>query len=142
VAGILRDAGHDVALARDQALAGAEDDRLLSAASAEGLARGFVQHVLTHRRGDHALAPPPSSRRRVATLRNALHCQTPVFPGFPFTTAGVLLARWWFVELGAGLLALCVSFWKPPLAPPAFSSTVLLLAISGIVAWTRDVRRA
>ena len=56
--------------------------------------------------------------------------------------AGVLLARWWFVGLGAGLLALCVSFWKPPLAPPAFSSTVLLLAISGIVAWTRDVRRA
>jgi hypothetical protein len=56
--------------------------------------------------------------------------------------AGVLLARWWFVGLGAGLLALCVSFWKPPLAPPAFSSTLLLSAISGIVAWTHDVRRA
>jgi hypothetical protein len=56
--------------------------------------------------------------------------------------AGVLLARWWFVGLGAGLVALSVSFWKPPLAPLAFSSTVLLLAISGIVAWARDVRSA
>lgn len=37
-AAVLRTAGHDVALARDQKLAGALDDRLLAVASAEGRA--------------------------------------------------------------------------------------------------------
>jgi predicted nuclease of predicted toxin-antitoxin system len=35
VATLLREAGHDVALARDEGLVGADDDRLLQVASAE-----------------------------------------------------------------------------------------------------------
>jgi hypothetical protein len=52
VASILRDAGHDVALARDQQLAGAGDDRVLSVAVGEGrvlvsLDRDFT-NILRH----------------------------------------------------------------------------------------------
>ena len=38
VASVLRAAGHDVALARDEALAGANDERIFAHASAEGRA--------------------------------------------------------------------------------------------------------
>lgn len=58
VAAILRPAGHDVALARDQQLAGANDDRVLTVAASEGrtlvtLDRDFT-NILRHPPGDTA----------------------------------------------------------------------------------------
>lgn len=69
VAGILRGAGHDVALARDQELAGANDDRLLEVAASEGrtlvtLDRDFT-NILRH---------PPSATAGIVVIR--LHQQT------------------------------------------------------------------
>ena len=52
VGGILRAAGHDVALARDEGLVGADDERVLAVASQEGRAlisldKGFA-NILRH----------------------------------------------------------------------------------------------
>lgn len=64
VAPILRQAGHDVALARDEQLAGVPDDRVLAAASNEGrvlvsLDRGFA-NVLQH---------PPDATAGIVVIR-------------------------------------------------------------------------
>ncbi len=61
---ILRDAGHDVVLARDEQLAGVPDDRLLDAASREGRTlvsfdRGFA-NVIQH---------PPHSTAGIVVIR-------------------------------------------------------------------------
>lgn len=82
---ILARGGHDVALARDEDLAGAEDDRLLAVASAEGrtlisLDRDFT-NILRHppaftagivviRLQDQTL---PRIRQAATTLRDLLH---------------------------------------------------------------------
>ena len=63
---ILRDAGHDVVLARDEQLAGAPDDRLLAAASGEGRTlvsfdRGFA-NVIQH---------PPHATAGIVVIRLA-----------------------------------------------------------------------
>jgi predicted nuclease of predicted toxin-antitoxin system len=67
---ILRDAGHDVVLARDEQLAGVPDDRLLTAASGEGRTsvsfdRGFA-NVIQH--PPHATAGIVVIRLREQTL--------------------------------------------------------------------------
>jgi predicted nuclease of predicted toxin-antitoxin system len=64
VAGILRDAGHEVALARDEQLAGAADDHILAVASREGrvlvsLDRDFT-NILRH---------PPRSTAGIVVFR-------------------------------------------------------------------------
>lgn len=64
VAGLLRAAGHDVALAREQQLAGANDDRLLAVASSEGrtlvtLDRDFT-NILRH---------PPAASAGIVVIR-------------------------------------------------------------------------
>lgn len=64
VAGLLRAAGHDVALARDQQLAGASDERLLAVAASEGrtlvtLDRDFT-NILRH---------PPAATAGIAVIR-------------------------------------------------------------------------
>lgn len=64
VGGLLRAAGHDVALARDQQLAGANDERLLTVAAAEGrtlvtLDRDFT-NILRH---------PPASTAGIVVIR-------------------------------------------------------------------------
>jgi len=69
VGAILRQAGHDVALARDEQLAGVDDDRLLVAANAEdrvlvSLDRDFA-NILRH---------PPEATAGVVVVR--LHAQT------------------------------------------------------------------
>jgi predicted nuclease of predicted toxin-antitoxin system len=69
VAGILRQGGHDVALARDQDLVGAGDDRVLMVASEEGrilvsLDRDFA-NILRH---------PPEQAGGIIVIR--LHEQT------------------------------------------------------------------
>lgn len=69
VAAILRNGGHDVALARDQNLAGSDDQHLLSVASGEGrtlvsLDRGFSS-ILQH---------PPRGTAGIVVIR--LHAQT------------------------------------------------------------------
>ena len=69
VAGLLRAAGHDVALARDQHLSGAVDERLLDVASGEGrtlvtLDRDFT-NILRH---------PPAATAGIVVIR--LHDQT------------------------------------------------------------------
>jgi predicted nuclease of predicted toxin-antitoxin system len=66
---ILREAGHDVAFARDEHLAGAPDNRLLAAAAGEGRAvvsfdRGFT-NVIQH---------PPDTTPGIVVIR--LHEQT------------------------------------------------------------------
>jgi len=81
VATILRAAGHDVALARDQQLAGMSDERLLAVAAAEGRVlisfdRGFanvIQHppdktagIVVIRLGEQTL---PRIRQVARTLR-------------------------------------------------------------------------
>ena len=69
VADILRQAEHDVALARDEELAGADDDRLLAAAVSEGRALvTFDLHFSDIRRH------PPEATPGVVVLR--LHDQT------------------------------------------------------------------
>ena len=61
---ILREAGHDVALARDERLAGVDDDRLLTAAVAEARALvTFDLHFSDIRRH------PPSGTSGVIVLR-------------------------------------------------------------------------
>jgi predicted nuclease of predicted toxin-antitoxin system len=69
VAGLLRAAGHDVALARDQQLAGANDERVLTVAASEGrtlvtLDRDFT-NILRH---------PPAPTAGIVVIR--LHDQT------------------------------------------------------------------
>ena len=69
VGAILRQGGHDVALARDEQLAGAPDGRLLAAASAEGrvlvsLDRDFT-NILQH---------PPETAAGIVVIR--VHEQT------------------------------------------------------------------
>lgn len=64
VAALLRVAGHDVALARDQQLAGANDERLLAVASSEGrtlvtLDRDFT-NILRH---------PPATTAGIVVIR-------------------------------------------------------------------------
>lgn len=64
VAGILRAAGHEVALARDEQLAGANDDRVLTVAASEGrtlvtLDRDFT-NILRH---------PPAATAGVVVIR-------------------------------------------------------------------------
>lgn len=66
---ILRDGGHDVALARDENLVGVEDERLLAVANDEGRAvisldRGFA-NILRH---------PPEATAGIVVIR--LHTQT------------------------------------------------------------------
>lgn len=61
---ILRDAGHDVAFARDEQLTSAPDDRVLAVASAEGrvlvtLDRGFA-NVIQH---------PPAATAGIVVIR-------------------------------------------------------------------------
>jgi hypothetical protein len=61
---VLRDAGHDVASARDEQLAGVPDDRLLSVAAAEGrllvtFDRGFA-NVIQH---------PPNRTAGIVVIR-------------------------------------------------------------------------
>jgi predicted nuclease of predicted toxin-antitoxin system len=84
VAGILRNAGHDVALARDQNLAGSDDPHLLAVASAEGrilvsLDRGFA-NVLQH---------PPRGKSGIVVIR--LHSQTLIQIRSAATALGKLL---------------------------------------------------
>jgi predicted nuclease of predicted toxin-antitoxin system len=84
VATILREAGHDVALARDEQLAGVPDDRVLTVAASEGRVlvsfdRGFsnvIQHppaatagIVVIRLGDQTL---PRVRQVAATLASLL----------------------------------------------------------------------
>jgi predicted nuclease of predicted toxin-antitoxin system len=64
VAALLREAGHDVARARDQALAGSDDDRLLSAASAEGRAL-----ITLDRDFANTLRHPPGSTAGIVVIR-------------------------------------------------------------------------
>jgi predicted nuclease of predicted toxin-antitoxin system len=66
---ILRKAGHDVALARDQQLAVADDDRLLSVASAEGRALITLDRDFTNTLRHH-----PGTRAGIIVIR--LHAQT------------------------------------------------------------------
>ena len=83
VAGILRSHGHDVALAREQSLAGVEDDRLLREATAEGRAvvtfdlhfADIRRHapsetagVVVLRLGDQTLEPVRRAATALATL--------------------------------------------------------------------------
>jgi serine/threonine-protein kinase len=55
---------------------------------------------------------------------------------------GIVLARWWFAGLVAGLTGACLGVWNPALAAPAFSSTALLIAFVAVISWSRDVRAA
>lgn len=87
IGAILRDAGHDVALARDEQLAGVTDERLLAAATAEGRVlvsfdRGLaniIQHpptatagIVVIRLGDQTL---PRTRAVAATLAHLLRLE-------------------------------------------------------------------
>jgi len=64
VAAILRAAGHDVALARDQELVGASDDRILAVASAEGRALVTLDRDFTN-----ILRHPPSATAGIVVIR-------------------------------------------------------------------------
>jgi predicted nuclease of predicted toxin-antitoxin system len=66
---LLRQAGHDVALARDQQLAGAADDRLLAVASSEGRALVTLDRDFTN-----TLRHPPGTCAGIVVIR--LHAQT------------------------------------------------------------------
>ena len=86
VGAILRQAGHDVALARDEQLAGVPDGRLLAAASAEGrvlvsLDRDFT-NILQH---------PPEGTAGIVVIR--LQKQTLPFMRRAAMTLGNWLSR-------------------------------------------------
>ena len=67
VASILRDAGHNVALARDEHLTGANDERILKAAMSEGRALvTFDLHFSDIRRH------PPADTPGIVVLRSML----------------------------------------------------------------------
>jgi predicted nuclease of predicted toxin-antitoxin system len=65
---ILRQAGHNVALARDQQLAGVDDDRLLSVASSEGRALITLDRDFTNTLRHH-----PTAHAGIVVIR--LHAQ-------------------------------------------------------------------
>jgi len=69
VATLLQQAGHDVALARDQNLAGAPDDRLLVVASSEGRALVTLDRDFTN-----ILNHPPATTAGIVVIR--LQAQT------------------------------------------------------------------
>ncbi len=69
VGAILRQAGHDVSLAREQQLAGADDDRLLSVASSEDRALISLDRDFTN-----TLRHDPSASAGIVVIR--LHAQT------------------------------------------------------------------
>jgi len=64
VAALLRQAGHDVALARDQKLAGAPDDRLLAVAASEGRTLVTLDRDFTN-----ILAHPPATTAGIVVIR-------------------------------------------------------------------------
>ena len=53
--------------------------------------------------------------------------------------AGLLLARWWYAGLVAGVLGVMVSLWRPALTSLAFSTVVQFLTLTAVIAWSRDV---
>jgi serine/threonine-protein kinase len=53
---------------------------------------------------------------------------------------GIVLARWWYAGLAAGLTGACVGIWNPALAAPAVTSTALVVALAAVVSWSRDIR--
>ena len=55
--------------------------------------------------------------------------------------AGVLLARWWYAGLAAGVLGVMVTLWRPSLTSLAFSLVVQFLTLTAVIAWSRDVKK-
>jgi len=64
VAAVLRSAGHDVVLARDQQLAGSDDDRLLTVAASEGRALVTLDRDFTN-----ILRHPPNATAGIVVIR-------------------------------------------------------------------------
>lgn len=55
--------------------------------------------------------------------------------------AGMMLARWWFIGAATGLLGALLGTWNPALAGPTFTAVALIIALAGVVSWSRDVPR-
>jgi hypothetical protein len=55
--------------------------------------------------------------------------------------AGVLLARWWFAGLAAGVVGVVVSLWRPPWTSLTFALVVQFVALNAVIAWSRDVKK-
>ena len=53
---------------------------------------------------------------------------------------GIVLARWWYAGLVAGLTGACLGIWQPALAAPALTMTALVVALAAVISWSRDVR--
>jgi predicted nuclease of predicted toxin-antitoxin system len=83
---ILRESGHDVALARDEQLAGVVYDRVLSVASAEGRVLVTLDQDFTN-----ILRHPPEQTAGIVVIR--LHSQTLQAVRQIAATLGDLLAR-------------------------------------------------
>jgi predicted nuclease of predicted toxin-antitoxin system len=86
VATTLRDAGHDVALARDEQLVGADDERVLSVATAEGRVLITLDLDFTDIRRH-----PPQATPGIVVFR--LHAQTITAMRLAATACGALMQR-------------------------------------------------